>query len=566
VGTPVQHERTTRVDATFDVVVVGAGFSGLYMLLRARELGYRTHVYEAGPAVGGTWYWNRYPGARCDSESLYYSFSFSKELEQEWPLLERYPAQQTTLEYLNHVTDRFDLRRDISFNTKVTEAAWDEAARCWRIRTSTGALVRARFLVTAVGCLSAANKPEFDGLATFKGAVHHTSEWPESGLDLSGKRVGVIGTGSTGIQVIPEIAKEASHLTVFQRTPQYALPANNYDLSTELVQEVKDNYGDIRQQCRYSAAGTPYIRGERSALEVPEHERNEAYEEAWARGGGQFLGTYKDIFTDEAANETAAEFVRKKIRSIVKDPDVAESLMPRSYPIGTKRIPLQSGYYDAFNRDNVRLVDLRKTPMMGFTERGVRTSEEEIELDVVVFATGFDAITGPLLKLDLVGRNGVTLRERWANGPTTYLGLAVSDFPNLFMITGPGSPSVLTNMPMAIEQHVEWVADCLHHLTGAGIATIECTPEAEVRWTEHVAEVASLTLYPRAASWYVGANIAGKPRGFMPYVGGLGQYRRICERVAADTYRGFRIPGQERSEIDDFASLALPAAAGVPEA
>ncbi|BBZ15452.1 flavin-containing monooxygenase [Mycobacterium branderi] len=550
----------------FDVVIVGAGFSGLYMLYRARELGLRARVYEMAPEVGGVWFWNRYPGARCDSESMYYSYSFSEELEQEWPLKERYPSQPTNLAYLKHVADRFDLRKDIQFNTTIAGATWDDAAKNWCIRTEEGQSVTARYLVAAVGCLSTANKPKFDGMEEFGGEIYYTSEWPEDGVDLAGKRVGVIGTGSSGIQAIPEIAKQAAHLTVFQRTAQYTLPANNYALDPAMVRDLKANYREIRRQCRQSNAGTPYVLGDRSALEVSGEERRRVYEAAWARGGGRFLGSFNDIFVDWAANETAANFVRDKIREIVADPSVAEALMPTSYPIGTKRIPMDSGYYQTFNRENVTLVDIRKTPIVRFCDNGIRTSEDEIPLDVIVFATGFDAITGSLLKLNPVGRNGVSLREKWANGPVTYLGIATAGFPNLFMITGPGSPSVLTNMPVAIEQHVDWTADCIQRLERSGEQTIETTGEAEAAWTDHVAKVAAQTLYPLASSWYVGANIEGKPRMFMPYVGGLGRFREMCDAIAADDYRGFRIGDREAVTEVDFDSLTSSNEAGVPEA
>jgi cation diffusion facilitator CzcD-associated flavoprotein CzcO len=558
--------RTTDSPEFFDIVIVGAGFSGMYMLYRARQLGLRARVYEAAPEVGGVWFWNRYPGARCDSESMYYSYSFSEELEQEWPLTERYPSQPTNLAYLKHVADRFELRKDICFDTNVVSAKWDEAANSWRTRTGEGREVLSRYLVTAVGCLSTANKPKFDGTEEFAGEIYYTSDWPEHGVDLHGKRVGVIGTGSSGIQAIPEIAKQARHLTVFQRTAQYTLPANNYALDPAFVRELKADYREIRRQCRGSNAGTPYVLGDRSALEVSEEERNRVYEAAWARGGGRFLGSFNDIFIDWAANETAANFVRQKIRETVIDPTVAERLMPTSYPIGTKRIPMDSGYYETFNRDNVTLIDIRNTPIVRFCENGIRTSEHEIKLDTVVFATGFDAITGSLLRLNPEGLNGISLKEKWANGPVTYLGIATAGFPNLFMITGPGSPSVLTNMPVAIEQHVDWTADCIRHLEHCGAQNIETTNEAEVAWTDHVAKVAAQTLYPLAASWYVGANIEGKPNMFMPYVGGLGQFRKICDGIAAQSYRGFRIAGHETVTAVSFDSFVSSNDAGVPEA
>jgi cation diffusion facilitator CzcD-associated flavoprotein CzcO len=525
-------------------VIVGAGFAGLYMLYRVRELGYRARVFEAGSDVGGTWYWNRYPGARCDSESIYYSYSFSEELEQDWPLIERYPAQPTMLNYLRHVADRFGLRKDIVFNSRVVAGSYDELRNTWTVRTDTGLEVSARFLITAAGCLSAANKPELPGQERFKGQCHHTSEWPHGTVDYSGMRVAVIGTGSTGIQLIPEVAKTAAHLTVFQRTPQFSLPAHNHQLETSYVEEIKSSYRELRQRCRESNVGTPYTPGNRSALDASPEELYRAYEEAWAQGGAKFLGTFNDIMVSLDANKTAADFVRSKIDEIVRDPEVAEMLKPTSYPIGTKRIPIDSGYYETFNRENVTLVDLRRTPLVGFTEHGILTTEREFQLDLVIFATGFDALTGPLLRMNLAGRGGVQLRDKWSEGPRTYLGLATAGFPNLFTITGPGSPSVLSNMPVSIEQHVEWIRDFLRFLEKCGAETFEATEEAEDAWTDHVNKVAAKTLYPKAASWYMGANIEGKPRIFLPYIGGVGNYRKICDEIAGSEYQGFRIPGR----------------------
>jgi len=545
----------------FDVVIVGSGFAGLYMLYRVRELGYRARVFEAGSDVGGTWYWNRYPGARCDSESIYYSYSFSEELEQEWPLLERYPAQPTMLSYLQHVADRFDLRKDIVFNSRVVSATYDEQRNSWSVRTDTGLEASARFLITAVGCLSAANKPEMPGQERFKGECHHTSEWPHDGVDYTGKRVAVIGTGSTGIQLIPEVAKTAAHLTVFQRTPQFTLPAYNRGLEPTYVNEIKASYPDLRQRCRESPVGTPYAPSDRSALEASPDDLRKAYEEAWAQGGAKFLGTFTDIMVSVEANQTAADFVRAKIDEIVRDPEVAEMLKPTSYPIGTKRIPIDSGYYETFNRENVKLVHLGRTPLVGFTEEGLRTTEGEFPADIVIFATGFDALTGPLLRMNLVGRDGIELKDKWAEGPRTYLGLATTGFPNLFTITGPGSPSVLSNMPVSIEQHVEWIQSCLRFLQDCGADKIEATPEAEDAWTDHVNQVAAKTLYPRAASWYMGANVPGKPRTFLPYIGGVGNYRKICDEIANSEYRGFRIPGRPTVTDVRFETVSRYAAA-----
>ena len=535
-------ERDRKVNSV-DAVVVGAGFAGLYMLHVLRMDGLKVRVFERGGDVGGTWYWNRYPGARCDSESPYYSYSFDEQLEQDWPLLERYPVQPQVLRYLRHVADRFDLRRDIQFDTGVTRVVYHDDEDRWQVSTDQGDEVSARFVITAVGCLSSANKPQLPGQERFLGATYHTGEWPREPIDFSGKRVGLIGTGSTGIQAIPVVAEQALHLTVFQRTAQFTLPAQNHPLDPEFVQELKANYRELRRKCKESAQGTPYAPVEVTALDVSAETRRAAYEAAWGVGGGRFLGTYRDLLISEEANQTAADFVRAKISEIVKDPETARKLMPTTYPIGTKRIPIDSGYYEAYNRDNVTLVDLRDTPIVEVTEKGIRTTEGERELDIIIYATGFDAFTGSLLALNIEGRNGVKLADKWLDGPRSYLGVAVAGFPNLFTITGPGSPSVLSNMPVSIEQHVEWIGRFVKQLVEEGAEYAEATGEAEEAWTEHVAAVADQTLYPKAASWYMGANIEGKVRMFLPYIGGVGRYRTICDGIADGGYRGFRIPG-----------------------
>lgn len=526
----------------YDAVVIGAGFSGLYMLHRLRQMGMSVRAFEQGDGVGGTWYWNRYPGARCDSESMYYSYSFDPELEQEWHWSERYPGQPEILRYLNHVADRYDLRRDISFKTRVTSTVFDELHNHWVITTSDGNEVTTKYCVTAVGCLSAANKPEFPGAEEFQGESYHTGDWPHTGVDFTGKRVGVIGTGASGIQSVPVIAEHAGHLTVFQRTPNFTIPAANRPMDPEFERQWKENYREWRRKGRESMAGIPYPASQASALDITEDERRKVFESAWTNGGFSFLfGTFGDIIVTEEANKTAADFVREKIDEIVEDPAVAEMLKPTTYPLGTKRLPLDTDYYKTFNRPNVTLVDLRRTPLEKITAKGIRTTDQEYELDIIVYATGFDALTGPLFNLNIRGRNGMPLQEKWSEGPRTYLGLGTSGFPNLFTITGPGSPSVLTNMPVAIEQHVEWIADCIKKLEEQGVQTIEATREAEEAWTEHVQEVANQTLYPKAASWYMGANIPGKPRIFMPYVGGLHNYEAKCEDVAAKNYEGFQL-------------------------
>jgi cyclohexanone monooxygenase len=528
-------------DRAVDAVVVGAGLAGVYMLYRLRGLGLSAQVYEAGSGVGGTWYWNRYPGARCDVESMDYSYSFSDDLQQEWRWTERYAAQPEILRYVNHVVERFDLRRDIQLDTRVTALHFDEDIARWTVSTDRGDRVSARFCIMATGCLSAAQVPTYPGLETFQGTWYHTGHWPHEGVDFTGQRVGVIGTGSSAIQSIPIIAAQAAHLYVFQRTPNFSIPARNAPLDPEYERRVKANYADFRRQARESRVGFVVDRSDDSALAVSPDVRKREYEKRWERGGLGFSATYADLLTDKAANDTAAEFFRAKIRTIVRDPAVAKALVPTDYPIGTKRLCVDTDYYDTFNRDTVTLVDIRKTPIEAITPHGLRTRETTYDLDSIVFATGFDAMTGALLAIDISGRDGQTLRKKWEAGPRTYLGLAVAGFPNLFIITGPGSPSVLSNMIVSIEQHVDWIADCITHLGRGGHEGIEATVAAEDAWVAHVNEMGALTLYPRANSWYMGANVPGKPRVFMPYVGGVGTYRQKCDAVAARGYEGFTL-------------------------
>ena len=535
----------TRDDATAletDAIVIGAGFAGLYMLYLLREQGMSVRGFEAGGGVGGTWYWNRYPGARCDSESMYYSYSFLPDLEQEWPLEERYPGQPQILKYLEHVAGRLKLRDDFTFNARVTSASYDEDTNRWTVRTADGAQAAATYLVTAVGCLSAANKPVFPGAEVFQGLTLHTANWPHEPVDLTGRRVGVIGTGASAIQAIPVIAEQAGQLTVFQRTAQFTIPAANGPLDPQLAALWKQNYREWRRRGRHSRAGIPYPASTISALEVSAEQRRATFEGAWEQGGFMFSqGTFNDLVLDPRANETAAEFVRSKIGEIVDDPAVADRLKPRTFPFGTKRLPLDTNYYQTFNRPNVQLVDLRDTPIERITPDGIRTAGASFPLDVIVFATGFDALTGPLEALGIQGRHGRSLSEAWSQGPKTYLGLATPGFPNLFTITGPGSPSVLSNMPVSIEQHAEWISTCIGYLRRHGVAAIEARPDAMELWSDHVQEVASRTLYPKAASWYMGANIPGKPRLFLPYIGGVGNYRDKCDAVAANGYEGFEL-------------------------
>jgi cation diffusion facilitator CzcD-associated flavoprotein CzcO len=527
----------------FDALIIGAGFSGLYQLLCLRDrLGLSVQVLEAGGGVGGTWYWNRYPGARCDSESHSYCYSFSEELSREWEWSERYPGPPEILRYLNHVADRFDLKRDIRFNTRVTSAHYDETANLWRVSTDAGESLTAQFLITAVGCLSSANIPNIPGLDTFEGGWYHTGQWPHEGVDFRGKRVGLVGTGSTGIQAAPVIAETAAHLTVFQRTANYSVPARNGPLTPEFKRYVKENNREIRQVTQASVNGHPWLIADRSALKTSPEERQAIYEAAWEEGGLRFRAAFRDLLTDKVANDTAAEFIRAKIREIVKDPATAAKLSDIDHPYASKRPPIDTDYFETFNRDNVELVDVRADPIERITPKGIRTRAAEYPLDIIVFATGFDGMTGSLLRIDIRGRDGVPLSKAWAAGPRNYLGLQVAGFPNLFTVTGPGSPSVLCNMPVAIEQHVEWITDCIAHMREHGLTRIEPTPEAVESWVAKVNAAADATLLPQAKhSWYLGANIPGKPRVFMPYAGGMAKYRKICAEVAAKDYEGFRL-------------------------
>jgi cation diffusion facilitator CzcD-associated flavoprotein CzcO len=525
----------------FDAVVVGAGFAGMYMLYSLRDkLGVSVRVYEAGNGVGGTWYWNRYPGARCDSDSYIYCYTFDKQLLQEWEWTERYPEQPEILRYLNHVADRFDLRKNIQFNTRVTEASFDENANLWTIRTDKGEAVTAKYFIGAVGCLSSANMPQFKGIDTFRGKSYHTGQWPHNGVDFTAKRVGIIGTGASAVQAIPVIAQQAKHLTVFQRTPNYCVPARNGKVDPDVVQARKASYDRITEVIRNSYFGFEYDFIYKSALEASPEERERVFTEMWDNGGFAFwLANYQDMFFSKEANAVCAAFLQKKIRETVKDPTLAEKLIPKNHYYGTKRQPLDTNYYETFNKPNVLLVDVNETPIQEITPQGVRTSDKEYEFDIIVFATGFDAMTGPLNKIKVTGRSGQRLAEKWADGPCSYLGLAVAGFPNLFTITGPGSPSVLSNMPVSIEQHVEWITGCIEHMQKNGIATMEAEADAEIQWTAHVAEVANASLMPTANSWYMGVNIPGKPQVFMPYLGGVGPYRQKCEEIAAKGYEGF---------------------------
>ncbi len=524
----------------YDVVIVGAGFAGMYMLHKAHELGLTARVYDQAGDVGGTWYWNRYPGARCDVTSMDYSYSFDPELEQEWTWSEKYATQPEILSYANHVAERYDLRRDMQFDTRIESSTFDEAADRWTVRTSAGDVVSCQHIVMAVGTLSTPKPPEIEGVDSFEGEVYFTQRWPHDGVDLSGKRVGVIGTGSSAIQSIPLIAAQAAHTTVFQRTPNFSMPAGNRPLSEEEIAERKADYPAYRQACRESFFGIPILGEPKMAFDVTEEERDATYQAGWEEGNlVALIGAYGDILFNPAANATAAEFIRNKIRSIVADPQVAEDLCPTTYPVGTKRPCLDTGYYATFNRDDVRLVNLRRDPITRITATGIDTERERFDFDVLVYATGFDAMTGSFVGVDVKGRNGVTLKEAWADGPKTYLGVAAAGFPNFHLITGPQSPSVLSNMMVSIEQHVDWIADAIAHLRDSGLQTIEATPDAVEEWVAHSNEVGDQTLYPQANSWYMGANVPGKTRVFLPYVGGVGPYREKCDQVATAGYEGF---------------------------
>jgi cyclohexanone monooxygenase len=526
--------------AAVDVVIVGAGFAGMYMLRRLRGLGMSARVFEAGSDVGGTWYWNRYPGARCDVESMQYSYSFSQELQQAWQWSELFASQPEILRYARHVAERFDLRRDIRFDTRVTQAHFDRSTRRWTIRTDRGDTVFARYCVMATGCLSSARVPDFPGIERFKGMTYHTGHWPHEGVDFTGQRVGVIGTGSSAIQAVPVIARQAAHVSVFQRTPNFSIPSRNGPMTEAYAQSWKSDYPSLREKARHMRTGILNNPNDVSALDVPEEERRRIYEERWAAGGTNFMAAFNDLIVSKEANDTAANFVRDKIRTTVRDTAVAELLAPKNHPIGTKRICVDTDYYVTFNRDNVTLVDVRTAPISAITADGVRAGDVEYPFDAIVFATGFDAMTGTLLRID-IRADVQTLREKWEAGPRTYLGLMTAGFPNMFMITGPGSPSVLSNMMVSIEQHVDWIADCVAYLRSRGMDCIEATQAAEDAWVEHGNEVANRTLYPLANSWYMGVNVPGKPQVFMPYIGGVGAYRQICDDVAADSYQGFEL-------------------------
>jgi len=530
--------------ARFDVVVVGAGFGGMYMLHCLRKLGFSARVYEAGGGVGGTWYWNRYPGARCDVESMQYSYSFDDALDQEWSWSEKYSPQPEILDYANHVADRYELRQDIQFDTRVTATTFDEATQRWSVETDQGDRVSAQFCVMAVGCLSAANRPDFAGIGDFQGQIYHTGEWPHEGVDLSGKRVAIIGTGSSAIQAIPIIAEQAKSLTVFQRSPSYTVPARNAKLDPEVEAAVKADYPEFRAKARMRPTGVYFLFNAESALDATPEEREQQYEESWVCGGLPFLGAYGDLLFEKEANDTIAEFARRKIRKTVKDPATATLLSPDNV-FGCKRLCVDTGYYETYNQPHVRLVDVSKAPIEQIIRTGLVVNGEEHEVDVIICATGFAAMTGSFEKIKITGRDGLTLTKKWEAGPRTYLGLSTNGFPNFFMITGPGSPSVLASMIQSIEQHADWMVDCFAHMRDIGAKTIEPVLQDENDWVDHVNEVAKISLRSTCSSWYVGANIPGRPRVFMPYIGGFPIYVDRCNKVMDKGFEGFVIDGGE---------------------
>ena len=535
---------TTTRPIDLDVVVVGAGFAGMYMLYKLRALGLSACVIEAADDVGGTWYWNRYPGARCDITTADYSYSFDPQLESAWTWSEKYAPQPEILRYAQFVAERYDLRRDIHFGTRVDRARWDEDTGRWQIHTSRGEALTPRFYIMATGCLSAPKDPDIPGAGSFRGAVHATSRWPHGGVDFSDQRVAVIGTGSSGIQAIPLIAQQAAQLTVFQRTPNFSVPARNGPVAAARLEQFRSDRNAYRKAAKFSRVGVPMPPNTVYGRYAPPDLRAQRLKEGWESGELIAAGS---IFADqglfEDSNDLVAEYVRNQIRGAVKDPVIAEALCPKDFPFGTKRTCLDTGYYDSFNRPNVRLVDLKRTPITSITATGIDVGDESLPFDAIVYATGFDAITGALLAVDITGRGGRTLKQQWVEGPKSYLGLMTTGFPNFFTITGAQSPSVLSNMMVSIEQHVDWIGDCLAHMQQYGAQVIEPTDTAEAGWMQHCDDCAAITLHPRANSWYVGANVPGKHRGFMPYIGGVDAYREACDEVTQRGYLGFSLSG-----------------------
>lgn len=531
----------------FDALIIGAGFSGLYQLYSLKKQGLSVKVIEAGSGVGGTWYWNRYPGARCDSESFTYSYTFSKELFKEWEWTERYPGHAEVVKYLNYVADKFCLKKDIYFEKKVISAHYNNNK--WKVKTDSLEEFESKYLITAVGCLSSKNIPNFNGSDSFLGESYHTSDWPHYEVDFTNKRVGQIGTGSTGIQTAPEIAKKSKHLTIFQRSANYSVPASNYPLSPEFKKYIKENYEEIKHAIQSNTNGHFFKFSKQKILETSIEEREKIFEKAWLKGGLGFRACFNDIAFNKEANDLASDFIKRKIHKIVKDPKKAKILTDIDHAFASKRPPIDTNYFETFNKDNVTLIDLKSSPIESITSKGVKTIDKEYELDILVYATGFDAMTGPLLNIDIRGCDGIKLKDVWSEGPKTFLGIQISGFPNLFTITGPGSPSVLCNMIVPIEQHVEWINDCIVYMEKNQIDFIEATQGSMENWTKHVEDVANETLFIHAKkSWYYGANIPGKPRGFMPYPGGMSRYKAICNFVANQNYLGFKFSNSNEEE------------------
>ena len=549
------RDANRNVPPMVDVVVMGAGFAGLYAHHKFREINLSVFGFEAAPEVGGTWFWNRYPGARCDVESLDYAYSFSPDLLDQWQWSERFATQPEILRYINHVADRFELRREIAFETRVVAATYDDAANLWVVETDRGDVVRCRYLLSAVGSLSLPKAPEIAGLEDFSGRWVQTGAWPRDGVEVVGKRVAVIGTGSSAIQSIPILAEQAAHLTVFQRTPNYSVPAHNGPVDPDYEAQVRADYLAHCKSNRMTKGGVPSrINTGLSAMAVSDAERRAKFEQAWQFGTFALQSVFNDISSNADSNAAAAAFVHEKIRGVVKDPSIADKLIPRSFPFGTKRLCLDTNYYATFNRDNVELVDIHETPIERITRVGIKTSDKEYPFDLIVFATGFDAVTGPLIALNITGVGGRTLKETWAEGPQSYLGLMISGFPNLFTVNGPSSPSVLANMLQTIEHHVDLIVDCISYMKKNGLARVDADEDAQIAWAHEVANMAEKTLYTKANSWYMGANVPGKPRVFLMYIGGLDRYVERCDAIVRDGYTGFNFSlgdskGGERARV-----------------
>ncbi len=533
--------RMNQHNEELDVIIVGAGFSGLYMLYKMRKMNLKALIIERASDAGGTWFWNRYPGARCDIESIEYSYSFSDELQQEWNWSNRYSDQSEILEYINYVVKKFNLKENIVFNTSVKSATFDENLKNWILETDSKSY-SSKFCVMATGTLSSIKQPNFDGLENFKGDWYVTGEWPHEKLDFTSKKVAIIGTGSSAVQSIPVIAEEAKNLTVFQRSPNYTIPANNRPLTEKELSNAKSSYDQIREKAKYTRAGIGYNQfEERKLLDLSSEEIKKELNNRWKIGGQEiFTAGFTDVGVNVEANKIVADFVKSKIKEIVKDPNVAELLSPED-AIGCKRLCADTNYFETYNRENVELIDLNSNPINSITENGILTNDKEFKFNTIIFATGFDAMTGALQAIDITGKNGKKLKQVWKDGPKSFLGLLINGFPNLFTVTGPGSPSVLTNMMVAIEQHVEWISDCINFLSKSNLKEVEADELFQIEWMDHIEEVAKNTLRYTCNSWYVGANVPGKKRVFMPYAGGFGKYREKCDEIAENNYSILRI-------------------------